>query len=256
MYKLGLKLWSTNKNYIKPALELYEKKIYDYIELFVVPNSYDEYINIWKSLDIPFIIHASHSAVGLNLANKEMLNQNLRLVSQAQMYADTLDSEFIIFHPGIDGDIGQTVFQLNKINDLRVLIENKPYYTIDKKLICNGYSPQDIDFILENTGVGFCFDVGHAIYSANAQGIDWYGYLLKFNELDPKVYHLADGDINGVIDQHEHLGFGSFDLKKIINLFSNNLHITVETKKNYNDSLSDFELDVLFLKEKGLNERK
>ncbi len=253
MYKIGLKLWSTNKNYIEQALLLYEKKVYDYIELFVVPDSYNEYISLWKNLDIPFIIHAPHSFVGLNMAKKELLKNNLRLANQAQRFADYLDAKFIIFHPGIDGDIKQTVYQLNKINDQRILIENKPYYTIDKKLICNGYSPEDIEFIIKNTSVanmsiGFCFDIGHAIYSANAQGLDRYDYLLRFNKFKPKIYHLTDGDINGVIDQHEHLGLGSFDFEKIVDLFTKNTYITVETKKNYQDSLSDFEKDILFLK--------
>lgn len=258
MYKIGLKLWSTNNNYIQQALELYKKKVYDYIELFVVPDSYNEYIKIWKNLDIPFIIHAPHSFVGLNMAKKEMLTENLRLAKQAQKFADDLDAQFIIFHPGIDGDIKQTVYQLNKIKDSRILIENKPYYTIDKKLICNGYSPEDIEFVIKNTdvgntsigntSVGFCFDIGHAIYSANAQGIDWYDYLLRFNKLKPKVYHLTDGDINGVIDQHEHLGLGSFDFEKIVDLFPKSSYITVETKKDYQDSLSDFKRDIRFLK--------
>ncbi len=247
MYKLGLKLWSTNKNYIKPALELYEKKIYDYIELFVVPNSYDEYIRIWKNAEIPFIIHAPHSSVGLNLAKKNMFTENMRLASQAQRFADDLNAKFIIFHPGIDGDIKETVSQLNQINDSRILIENKPYYTIDKKLVCNGYSPEDIKFVIDNVGIGFCFDIGHAIYSANAQGIDWYSYLKQFNNLKPKMYHLTDGNINGVIDEHEHLGVGSFDLERTIDLFSKNSYITIETKKSNNSSLNDFEKDIKFL---------
>ncbi len=261
MYKIGLKLWSTNKNYIQPAIELYEKKVYDYIELFVVPDSYDEYISLWKKLDIPFIIHAPHSFVGLNMAKKEMLSENLRLAKQAQRFADDLNAKFIIFHPGIDGDIKQTVYQLNRVDDPRILIENKPYYTIDKKLVCNGYSPEDIEFVIKNTGVdntsaGFCFDIGHAIYSANAQGIDWYNYLLRFKKLKPKIYHLTDGDISGVVDQHEHLGVGSFDFKKIVDLFQKDSYITVETKKDYKYSLNDFEKDVLFLKKGTFNERK
>ena len=40
MYKLGLKLWSINTDvYYEEAKKLYEKKLFDYIELYVVPNS-------------------------------------------------------------------------------------------------------------------------------------------------------------------------------------------------------------------------
>lgn len=246
MYKLGLKLWSINKNYIKPAQKLYEKKLFDYIELFAVPNSYNEYINLWKSLDIPYVIHAPHFTVGLNLAKKEMLNSNLLLAAEAIKYADKLAAKFIIFHPGIDGDLNQTVFQLNKINDPRILIENKPYFTNDKKFICNGYSPQDIEFVLKMTNLGFCFDIGHAICSANAQNIEPFDYLLKFNNLKPKMYHLSDG--KGLMDDHLHLGAGMFDLGKIINFILPNSLISLETEKKFSDNLDDFEQDIWYFR--------
>ena len=246
MYKLGLKLWSTNKNYIKSAQKLYEKKLFDYIELFAVPNSYNEYINLWKSLNIPYIIHAPHFTVGLNLAKKEMLNSNLLLAAEAIKYTDKLAAKFIIFHPGIDGDIYQTVFQLNTINDSRILVENKPYFTNDKKFICNGYSPQDIEFVLKATNLGFCFDIGHAICSANAQNIEPFDYLLKFNNLKPKMYHLSDG--NGLTDDHLHLGTGKFELSKIINFILPNSLISLETEKKFSDNLDDFESDILYLR--------
>ena len=47
MKRYGLKLWSINKNYINAAKSLYEKNIYDYIELYAVPNSFDEYAALW-----------------------------------------------------------------------------------------------------------------------------------------------------------------------------------------------------------------
>ena len=56
MYKFGLKLWSINKNYIDTAKKLYDENIYDYIELYAIPSSFDEYAHIWKSLNIPYII--------------------------------------------------------------------------------------------------------------------------------------------------------------------------------------------------------
>ena len=69
--KLGLKLWSINTDfYLKEAVKLYEKGIYDYIELYVVPESLDT-LSEWKKLKIPFIIHHSHFAQGFNLAKAE-----------------------------------------------------------------------------------------------------------------------------------------------------------------------------------------
>lgn len=248
MYKFGLKLWSTNTNYINEAVKLYEKKVYDYIELFAVPNSFEKYETLWKNLDIPFLIHAPHTYAGLNLAKKEFLQTNMKLAQQAIEYADTLSSDIIIFHPGIDGNLQETVRQINMINEPRIVIENKPYHTIDDNRICNGYSPDQIKEILCATNCKFCFDLGHAIYAANAQSIDGFTYLKKFMQLSPYMYHISDGSHKGIRDEHKNIGSGTFNLKKIISILPPKSIISIETKKNYLDSLKDFEQDVQSLK--------
>ncbi len=71
MYKIGLKLWSRNTDYYyDEAIRLYNDGVYDYIELYVVPNMTDT-IEKWKKLDIPFIVHCPHFAHGFNLAKIE-----------------------------------------------------------------------------------------------------------------------------------------------------------------------------------------
>ena len=71
MYKIGLKLWSINTDYYyDEAIRLYNDGVYDYIELYVVPNMTDT-IEKWKKLDIPFIFHCPHFAHGFNLAKIE-----------------------------------------------------------------------------------------------------------------------------------------------------------------------------------------
>ena len=60
MHKLGLKLWSINTDYYyDEAIRLYNDGIFDYIELYVVPNS-TETIDKWKKINIPFSLHAPH----------------------------------------------------------------------------------------------------------------------------------------------------------------------------------------------------
>ena len=54
MRKFGLKVWSTNENYINEVVRLHEEKFYEYVELFAVPGSYKEFINLWKDLNIPY----------------------------------------------------------------------------------------------------------------------------------------------------------------------------------------------------------
>ena len=126
MYKFGLKLWSVNENYIDTAKKLYDENIYDYIELYAIPSSFDEYAELWKSLNIPYIIHAPHFMHGIDFSCEEKLNDNIKLAYEALKYADYLNADKIIFHPGIKGDYRQTARQIRMINDERILIENKP----------------------------------------------------------------------------------------------------------------------------------
>jgi len=254
VYKIGLKLWSINKNYIEEAKRLYSENVFNYIELFAVPDSYNDFVYLWKELDIPYIIHAPHFSVGMNLAKKECFKKNIELAKETFKFAKDLSAKFIIFHPGIDGDIQETVGQLNKIKEIfedlqdKILIENKPYYALVDDLVCNGNSPEDIEFVMQNTNVGFCLDIGHAIYSANAKKINQFEYLQKFMKLKPQMFHLCDGDFNGVYDGHKHIEDGNFDLKKIINLLPKNSFISIETPKDSEQNLFDFEKDVRFLK--------
>lgn len=244
MLKIGLKLWSTNDYYIKEAARLFEEGIYEYIELYAIPNSFDVYSQKWEKLKIPYIIHAPHFKDGMNLAKKENFDLNMKLSKEAVLYADKLGAESIIFHPGIGGDIKETARQIKHLGDERIIIENKPYKAIGSDLNCNGYNIEEIDYIIKNCKVGFCLDIGHAVCSANAQNIDPFEYVSNFLELKPKMYHLSDGDINGIRDKHLHFGDGNFDLEKIISILPSNFTLTLETPKNSKTDLNDFVEDV------------
>jgi len=246
MNKIGLKLWSTNSSYINSASELYNKGYFDYIELYSVPDSFNEYITLWKSLQIPYIIHAPHYTSGLNFADSGKLKNNLKLADEARRYADELHSGFIIFHPGVNGEIEETISQLNRLREDRILIENKPHRGLHNEL-CVGHSPDEIKKIIAECHTGFCLDFGHAVYSANAKNIEPLEYITLFLELNPDMYHLSDGDYSGIHDRHDHLGEGNFPLKQMIQLLEDGRMVSIETVKNYSDNLDDFVADYNFL---------
>ena len=244
MYKFGLKLWSTNDFYLGEAIRLYKNGSYNYIELYAVPGSYSKYLSVWSDLKIPFIIHAPHFKDGVNLAKKESFSQNIELAKEAFKWADALSSKTIIFHPGISGEETETIRQINVIKDERVVVENKPFYTVSGDLICNGNSPERIKQIIQGTNVGFCLDIGHTICSANAQKLDPIGMIKGFIQLGPKLFHLSDGDYNGVIDQHKNIGLGSYDIGALLDLIPLGSSITIETDKRSKIDLLDFEEDI------------
>jgi deoxyribonuclease IV len=253
-YNFGLKLWSINENYIDSAKELYKEGIYQYIELYVVPESYNHYSDIWiklkKEENISFIIHAPHFGHGMNLAKKEFYEDNMQMYKETKKFADKLSADIIIFHPGTMGDIIETARQLKAINDNKIVIENKPYYAINSDNICNGNSPEDIEFLIEGTNIGFCLDIGHAFCSANAQHKEPLRYFMNFLKLHPKMYHLSDGNYKGIYDKHDKFGKGSYPIYEIRNLIPYGATITIETTKSSESNLEDFRNDVRYLNEK------
>lgn len=248
MYKLGLKLWSSNKNYISDAQRLYENGVYQYIELFAVPGTFGEYAKIWKSLKIPFVIHAPHFRQGLNFARQECFVANKKLVQEALKFANELEAQQVIFHPGVEGDIKETARQLKLLFDPRMIIENKPYCSEDGKLICNGFTPDDITFLIAETGVGFCLDLAHAICAANALKKEPITFIKAFITLNPHIFHLSDNAWESMYDSHKHLGAGSFKLREIMQLIPPESKITLETPHDYQNSLKDFEEDAVLLR--------
>lgn len=244
MYKIGLKLWSINTDYYyDEAIRLYKDGVFDYVELYVVPNSTDT-IGKWKKLNIPFIIHCPHFAHGFNMAKVEKKESNLKIYKQVKMFADELGAKYIIFHGGIDGNAEETAKQLASFNDPRALIENKPMVALPNKMggeFCRGYNPDEIRLIKEVAKCGFCLDFGHAICSANSQGKDIYEYCREFLQFEPNMFHLTDNkDITSPYDTHLHLGTGTLDIDKIKEMLPNDAIVTLETDKLSKENLDDF----------------
>lgn len=254
MNKIGLKLWSINTDaYYTEAEKLYRGGFYDYIELYVVPDSLVR-LEKWKALQVPYIIHCAHSAHGFNLANKELETNNRQIYEQAKRYADELNAQYIIFHGGCDGTLEETARQLASFNEPRALIENKPMLplpNISSAKICRGFSQEEINVVISSAHCGFCLDFGHAICAANALGKEKEAFIRNLIEqFNPKVFHLSDLEsADSVVDSHYHFGRGNLDIKRITRLLPENAKVSIETNKDYPESLSDFIQDVAIFRE-------
>lgn len=248
-FRYGLKLWSTNRNYLRAARELWEKKQIRYIELFVQPGSYAACADMWRGMSVPFVVHAPHYMQGLNFSQRTSQAHNEVLVEETMRWARCVNARYIIFHPGVGGDIRETARQMKRLHGPRVLVENKPYHTVLKNgSVCVGYSVEDIAYVMERTGHGCCLDLGHAICSAAAQSVDPFKMLRGFLALRPSMYHLSDGEPSSTVDKHAHIGHGSFDMPRLLALLPAGAMITVETEKTYPRSLRDFAEDVCRLR--------
>lgn len=253
MQNLGLKLWSINADaYFEEAKKLYENKYFDFIELYVVPETLDK-LNKWVELKdscgIPFNLHAPHFAHNTNLAKKEYEKVNIKTYNEVKEFAKRLKPSYIVVHGGMDGDVKETVRQLKNIELDKMIIENKPYIApLGERKLCRGASVEEISMIMNEIGCGFCLDVSHAVCAANSFKIDPYEYLKEFNNLNPVCYHLCDGQIESKVDLHLNFGKGNYDLNKIFSIIDERKNIAIETRKSSKENLNDFEKDIIYLR--------
>ncbi len=247
---LGLKLGSRDTRYTDEIIRYHADGIFQYIELFAIPGTYDETIDYWEKIvaehRIPFGIHAAHSAAGLNPSEKESRESNKPKIEEAYRFADSLNARYVIFHPGLSksglkGRCEETIRQLLPYADERTLVENKPRKGLDGS-DCIGSTFEELKKIIDGIGrnVGFCLDFGHAVCAANTYKIEPLAYIKKLMELKPRLFHLTDGDVKSELDSHLHYGAGTFPLKELLSLVPDGGMVTNEAKRTVVNSLTEF----------------
>ncbi|MCH9609908.1 MAG: hypothetical protein S4CHLAM45_13660 [Chlamydiales bacterium] len=241
--KIGLKLWSTNEFYFAEAQRFWEENLIDFIEITAVIGSYEPFAPLWKSLAIPYVIHAPTFSHGVSFSQKEREKTNLKAMEEVFCFADLLQASTIIIHPGGEGKIEETIRQINLMKDSRLAIENKPY-RMSSGHLSNGYLPEEIALIKRECGTQFCLDISHAICAANSLKKEHFPFLEQFFALKPDIYHVMDGKLEDEVDEHLHLGKGSYPLRQIISMIPKEALVTIETDKDSQDHLEDFEEDV------------
>lgn len=238
MRKWGFKVFSTNlqttPELIRECAEFASHKSDIFIELTAITNSTKEdFIKIKEQTQgVEIRIHASQR--NFNPADKKREQQNREIVAFAQKTADIFDSKTIIVHGGYGHGrqyVEETARQFKLFNDKRIVVENLPYYDNNGDPL-HGYNAEEINYIMQESGCGFCFDFSHAICSAASLKQDIDTYLKDFFALNPTVYHICDGHLSSIKDLHLHFGSGDYPLKHFITDFTDeNAYITIETGK-------------------------
>ncbi|MGI6657727.1 MAG: sugar phosphate isomerase/epimerase family protein [Desulfobulbus sp.] len=248
----GLKLWSTNTGYYLPAARaLYAEKLFDYIELYIVPGDTAS-LGAWQGLDIPFLIHCAHSSHGFNLSLAQAAPLNRRLFQEAVRYYAALHAAGIIIHPGVEGEIEETIRQINSliqttgIPPSTLFLENKPAITLTNER-ATASSSAEMFRIREATGTGFVLDIAHAVKFALSKKLDIWTVLDDFMQYKPEIIHICDARMTTPYDEHLHIGDGELVFEKIFERCWAE-RISVETMKDSKYNLNDFVQDITALK--------
>lgn len=259
MRQFGLKLWSKdfikNKEFAKNAEVALKEGLFDYLELFAQPSSFEETKEAVKSafLGTKVVIHAPHSVQKLDIANPQELENNRLRLKDSQLFADLLGAEIIILHPGLlrgEQYLAESIRQFLIFNDKRLTVENLPAYCSSTRHDLHGVLPEEIKRFIEETGAPFCLDFSHATCGANYYHRNLYEVLTEFKNLKPAMYHLCDGDVASTEDSHWHFGEGNYDLKRLVKDFTTeNALITMETGHGIPVDIEPWLKDIHYIRE-------
>ena len=223
----GLKLWSTNIDLIGKAIKLIDEKTFDYIELFIVPDTQVSPFII----DVPYIIHIPHYKFGVNIGKFNKKEYNLQRINESKRWAKELDAKYLVLHPGY-GSMDCAAEVLREVSDNRILIENMPTIALNGERMV-GYSPEQMEKLMDNTDMGFCLDLNHATKAAVSVKKPYKEFIEEFLKLGPKIFHISDGKLNNEKDEHLNIGGGDYDFGFFLKTIKDNPYrlVTVETPR-------------------------
>jgi len=173
------------------------------------------------------------------------LKNSIGAINFAKMLADEVGSKKIVIHPGHIEDencsINNSIDFLNNYCDKRFVIENMPLMGAKDGNFRIGSSVEDMKLLLDETNLGFCFDINHAIEYSLKQELDYWKVIQEFEGLNPNHYHLGGEKIPEGIS---HISFcnSNLDLKKVFSLISWKAEITLEVGMDEKEVREDLKL--------------
>ena len=233
--KFGLKLWSINTDLIDQAVHLIDEKVFDYIELMVLPDSEIKPFLI----GVPYIIHIPHEKFGVNIGDPEAKKYSMQKINESITWAERLNAKYLILHAG-HGSMQHATDLLCGLSDSRLLIENMPKVGLGGEAMI-GYSPAQIKELIGDSDMGLCLDFGHVVKAAVSLGVDYKEYVKGFVNFKPKIFHMSDGTLDEEKDEHLNIGDGKYDIGYFLQNIKNNPFkvVTVETPRLNQMSLDE-----------------
>ena len=225
--KFGIKLWSINTDLIDQAVHLINEKVFDYIELMVLPDCEIKSFLI----DIPYIIHIPHEKFGVSIGDPAAKKYSLQMINKSIDWADQLNAKHLILHAGY-GSVQHATDLLRGLSGSRFLIENMPKVGLGGEAMI-GYSPAQIEELIGDSDMGLCLDFGHAVKAAVSLEVDYKEYVKGFMGLEPRVFHISDGMLSGERDEHLGIGGGEYDIGFLMRCVekNNSALVTLETPR-------------------------
>lgn len=231
--KIGLKIWSINKEAFPKLREFYSKGLIQYVEMLIVPGSFDKEA-LSPLIGIPMLFHAPEHQYNFRINCKDKAFTEAS--STIRQFIRHFDEQRIIIHPGYNkaGEsfgVDDVIKNIKTLRGVEPIIENVPDKAVVGGLTLIASTPEDIKKILLQTRAKFCLDFGHAVASANFHKQEPLECISAYLALNPLMFHVSDGNFSSSVDSHLDLGAGNYPLKDMLGLVDNDSMITLETPK-------------------------
>ena len=199
-----------------------------------------------KSHGFKYSLHCPFADINIASPSKPMLNASLKRLKQSMAYANTLNAELWVLHPGQktgispfypDSDWQQQIRSIHLLHEnaknlgLHFAIENVPgkYGSLMKTTedFTRFYKETDL------TDIGIVLDTGHANLENQIQP-----FLQQFPD---KLAHLHLSDNTGETDEHLGIGYGEINWQQLTTQLRNmrfNGIIMIESVFNVLESLT------------------
>jgi len=235
--KFGVKTYAD-----KNIFEVLKDKA-DFFEIMAIPG---EDYSFLKNSHIPIVIHAQHGVFGINFAENN--DKNEKSIKFAISLADLLHSKKIIVHVGELKETGTSIENvikfLKKFNDKRILLENLPEFE-GRNILTT--TPKEMKYFLKETGLGFCFDINHAIHASTKLGKPPFEFVNEFISLKPTHFHICGHKFSG--KDHISIADSEYNIKEMLRYFPKDAEVTLEVSRNAKEIEKDLEIVRKFAKE-------
>lgn len=179
-----------------------------------------EFLELSPSYDLEYSVHAPLSDVNIGAINPRMRKAALNEVLEAIDIAHRMNIDLMTVHPGFmsplavldrDTAVQATKESLKAIDargrdrGVRIALENMPEMPVSMAKV-----PEELLEFMEGTGLGVCFDIGHA---------NTVGNIPDFLSIKDRFINMHVHDNVGDRDRHMVIGEGNIDFKRWLGQF-------------------------------------
>lgn len=175
----------------------------------------DDFLSLTPSYELEYSIHAPLSDVNIGAINPRLREASLKEVLECLQLAGRMGVDLVTVHPGflspltkLDRAAGveatkaslRTIDRAAKDLGIRVGLENMPEMPVSM-----AKAPGELLDFIEGTGLGICFDLGHA---------NTVGNIADFIPIKERFINMHVHDNVGDWDRHMVIGEGMIDFRK------------------------------------------